>query len=118
MKTIFVLALVVAAIFLAHNYLQTGEIGFSTSLSDTEREIRKLDERLSDAMRAYRVAGRGASIGGLEDGSSAESALGDVRAVDRELEHLKPRVNEGREKERLRALEQKLREAKRLMGVR
>jgi hypothetical protein len=117
MKTLFIVALVVVAMFLAHNYLQTGEIGFSSSLTDTELEIKKLDERLSDAMRAYRVAGRSSSIGGFEDGSSAETAVGEVKTVDREVQRLKQRVKEGREKERLAALENKLREAKRLTGA-
>ena len=116
MKTVLVVALVVAALFLAHNYLQTGEIGFGSSLSDTEREIRRLDQRLSDAMRAYRVAGRGSSIGGFEDGS-AEAALGDLRAVERQMPGLEQQVKAGREKERFNALEGKLREAKRMMGV-
>ncbi len=117
MKTLFVVALMIAALFLAHNYIQTGEIGFGGSLSDTEREIRKLDERLSDVMRAYRVAGRGTSIGGFEDGSSAERPLGDLREVERRMRSLEQRIEEGREKERFNALEGKLREAKRLMGV-
>jgi hypothetical protein len=117
MKILLIVALVIAALFLASNYLKTGEIGFNTTLSDSEREIRKLDERLSDAMRSYRVAGRGSSIGGFEDGSSAEASLGAVRGVERQMQSLKQRVREEREKERFEALEGKLREAKRLLGI-
>ena len=118
MKMLMLVLLVVGAMFLAHNYIQTGEIGFTSSLSDQEREIKRLDERLSRAWSSYRVAGRGSALGGMEGGSAAETALGEVRYVERELARIKERLETDREKERLRALEDKLREVKREMGVR
>jgi hypothetical protein len=117
MKTLFIVALVVVAMFLGHNYLQTGEIGFGNTLSDTEREMRNLDEQLTDAMRAYKVAGRGASIGGVADVSSGDAAIRAVRDVETQVQELKRTVSEGREKERLTALETKLGEAKRVVGL-
>ena len=112
MKVLFVFLAIVVGLVLAHNYVQTGEIGFATSLSDTEREIRRLDERLTDASRAYRVAGRGSAFGGVEGTSGAESVLGDVRAVEREMNQLRQRVGTESERERFAALEQHLREVK------
>jgi hypothetical protein len=117
MKTLFIVALVVLAMFLAHNYRQTGEIGFGGSLSETEQEIRDLDQRLTDAIRAYKVAGRGSSIGGVADGTGAESAQAKVRAVERQMREVKPGVREESEKERFSALESKLHEAKRIVGL-
>ena len=117
MKTLFIVALVVVAMFLGHNYLQTGEIGFGSKLTDAETEIRNLSEQLTDAMRAYKVAGRGASIGGVADVSSGDAAISAVRHVEQEVEKLKRTVKEGREKERLTVLENKLGEAKRVVGL-
>jgi hypothetical protein len=117
MKTLFIVALVVVAMFLGHNYLQTGEIGFGNNLSDVEREIRSLDERLTDGMRAFRVAGRGASIGGVADTSSGDAAIRTVRDVEREIRELKRKVNSDREEERMAALETRLAEAKRVVGL-
>ena len=117
MKILLLVLLVVSAMFLAHNYIQTGEIGFTSSLSEQEREIKRLDERLSGAWRSYRVAGRGTALGGMEGGSAAESALSEIRYVERELVRVKQQVETDREKERLSALEDKLREVKQEMGV-
>lgn len=117
MKTLFIVALVVVAMFLGHNYLQTGEIGFSNNLSDVEREIRSLDEQLTDAMRAYKVAGRGASIGGVADVSSGDAAIRTVRDVDQQIRELKRKVSDGREEERMAKLETRLAEAKRVVGL-
>lgn len=117
MKMLFALLAIVVALVLAHNYIQTGEIGFGSTLSDTSLEIRSLDERLTDAMRAYRIAGRGSALGGLEGGSRAESALGEVRFVEREIDGVRQKLSSDKEREMFAALEQHLREAKRELGL-
>jgi len=118
MKILFLLLAIVGALMLAHNYIQTGEIGFGNSLSDTEREIRRLDEQLTDALRAYHVAGRGSAFGGMEGTSGAESALGDVRRVERELESIRLRSATESERQRLADLERHLKEVKQELGIR
>ena len=117
MKVVFLLLAIIVGLLIAHNYIQTGEIGIGTSLSDTERDIRNLDERLTDAVRAYRVAGRGSTFGGMDGTSGAESALGDVRFVARELEEVRLRVGTDSERQRFQALEQHLLEVKQEMGI-
>ena len=47
MKTVVLVLLVLGALVLGNNYLQTGKIGFNVSLSEDERELRALDEQLS-----------------------------------------------------------------------
>lgn len=117
MKTILLILVVIGALLLAHNYLQTGKIGFNVSLSDEERELRDLDVRLTDAMSAYRVAGRATAVGGLAPDSKAEGAVADVQRVGRDLARFKESGNTSEVKAEIQALEAKLREARREMGI-
>ena len=117
MKMLFALLAIVVALLLAHNYIQTGEIGIGTTLSDTALEIKSLDEQLTDALRAYKLAGRGSSFGGVDGTSGAESALGDVRRVQREMETVRDRLSSDKEREMFASLERHLSEVKRELGI-
>jgi len=118
LKTLFLVLAVVVGLLLAHNYIQTGELGFGNSMSETEREIKRLEDRLADVWRSYQVAGRGTAIGGLDGSSAAESALANLRVVERQLQEVKPQVTTAPERARMEALEQKLKDVKEEMGVR
>lgn len=118
MKAIVLILVLVLAAVLAHNYVQTGEIGFNVSLSEEKREIRHLEERLSDASRTYRVAGRATAVGGMAPDAGVETAAADVRQVERAIEELRQRIREGDEEyPDLLALERKLRATKREIGI-
>lgn len=115
MKTLFVILAVIGALFLAHRYIQTGSIGFGSELSEIEQEIRRLEDRLTDAERAYAIASRTAAVGGISTG--AENALSGVQYVESEIKSLELKVGTPEERERLRALESRLKQVKRAMGI-
>lgn len=117
MKTIVFVLLIIVALVLGHNYLQTGKIGFNVSLSEEELELRNLDDRLAEAMSGYRIAGRATAVGGMAPDSSAESAAGTVRRVERELAELKARIEDEDVRAKAQALEDRLRAAKSELGI-
>lgn len=118
MKALVLILILIAAGVLAHNYLQTGEIGFNVSVSEEQLQIRDLEERLSDAARSYRVAGRATAIGGLAPDDTVESAAADVREIEREVEALRRKIREGDDLyPKLQALERKLLSTKREIGI-
>ena len=116
MKALVIVLLLIGALMLGHNYLQTGKIGFNVSLSEEEAELRSLDDRLSDAVSAYRVAGRGTSIGGMAPDSTADSSAAAVRRVERDLAALEPRLDEAGKAE-AKALRARIASAKAQMGI-
>ncbi len=117
MKAILFILLLVGVLLLGHNYLQTGKIGFNVSLSEAERTLRTLDERLDDALRGYKVAGTTTGIGGLAPDSSAEHLSNEVRAVEQELTRFKQGTSDEELEVQIRALEGKIRDAKAEMGI-
>jgi hypothetical protein len=117
MKALVLVVLVIAALMLGHNYIQTGKIGFSVSLSEDERELRRLGETLADAVNAYRVAGRGTSVGGLAPDSEVETSSETVRRVERQLEELKPSLDTEDEKAAAAELRRRIEAAKAMMGL-
>lgn len=118
MKTLVLILLVVVAGVLAHNYVQTGEIGFNVSVSEEKRQIMRLEDRLSDAVAAYRVAGRGTSIGGMAPDSGVETAAAEVERIEREVESLEERIRQGDDLyPDLLGLKRKLGQAKREVGI-
>lgn len=117
MKTILFILLLVGALVLGHNYLQTGKIGFNVSLSESERTLRTLDERLDDALRGYKVAGTTTSVGGLAPDSSAEHLANEVHDIEIELTRFKQGISDEELEVQIRALEAKIRDAKAEMGI-
>lgn len=117
MKMILLALVVIAALLLGHNYIQTGKVGFNVSLSDTERTLRNLDERLDDALRGYRVAGRATAVGGLAPDSSVESLGRQVESIEDELADLRERISDSELEPQIRRLEERIREAKTEMGL-
>lgn len=118
MKALVLVLILVAAGVLVHNYLQTGEIGFNVSVSEEQRQIKDLEERLTDVSRSYRVAGRATSIGGMAPDVSVENATSEVREIEREVETLRRKIREGDELyPKLQALERKLLDTKREIGI-
>jgi len=118
-KVILIILLVIGALMLGHNYVQTGKIGFNVSLSQDEVELRRLADSLSEAVSAYKVAGRGTSIGGMAPDSNVETAMATVRRVERELAALEPRFNDADvdAKAEVEKLKGKIRAARQLMGI-
>lgn len=118
MKAIVLILVLVFAAVLAHNYIQTGEVGFNVSLSEEKREIRRLEERLSDASRSYRIAARPTTVGGMAPDVGVETAAAEVREVERAIRDLRERIREGDEEySELLALERKLQATKREIGI-
>ena len=118
MKALVLILILVAAGVLAHNYLKTGEIGFNVSVPEEQVQIRELEERLSDAARSYRVAGRATAVGGMAPDVSVESAAADVREIEREVEGLRRKIREGDKLyPKLQGLERKLLATKRELGI-
>lgn len=118
MKALVLILLLVVAAVLAHNYVQTGEIGFNVSVSEEKREILRLEDRLSEAVASYRVAGRGTAIGGMAPDSSLESVAAEVREIEREIEALENEIRQGDDLyPDLLGLKRQLGQAKREIGV-
>ena len=117
MKTLVLVLLVLAALVLGSNYLQTGKIGFNVSLSEEERELRALDEQLEDAMRGYRISGRAVAVGGMAPSSGAENAVGEVRRISGDLARLGERTKDPAVREKVRDLERRVRAAKAELGI-
>ncbi len=117
MKVLVMVLLVIAALMLGHNYMQTGKIGFNVSLTEDERELRRLGEDLSEAVGAYKIAGRGTSIGGLAPDSEVETSTATVLRVERQLEALKPQLDTEDEKVAASKLRAQIEAAKAQMGI-
>jgi hypothetical protein len=117
MKVLLLVILVIVALVLGHNYVQTGKIGFNVSLTEDERELKRLGEALSEAVSAYRVAGRGTTVGGMAPDSEVETSVDTVRRVERELDELRPRLDTEEEVKRMRQLEARIAAAKAQMGI-
>ena len=117
MKILIAIVVIIVGMMMAHNYLETGEIGFNTSQSQEDRELRSLNERIQDALRAYRVAGRASSMGGSADDLTIEATVDDVHKIERDLEKMKLKIRTPQQKAELQRLERKLAEAKLEMGI-
>ncbi len=116
MKALIAVGVLIGALMLGHNYLQTGKVGFNVTLSEEEAELRDLGERLSNAVSAYKVAGRGTSIGGMAPDSATEDAAAQVRRVERELAALEPKLDEAGRAE-AKELRGRIDAAKAQMGI-
>lgn len=117
MKILIAIVVIIVGMMVANNYLKTGEIGFNTTQTEEERELRSLNERIQDALRAYRVAGRASSMGGSADELTIEATIDDVHKIERDLEKMKLKVKTPQQKAELQRLERKLAEAKLEMGI-
>ena len=117
MKILVAIVVIIVGLMAAHNYMKTGEIGFNTSQSEEERELRSLNERIQDAQRAYRVSGRSASIGGSVDEVTVEATIDDVHKIGRDLEKMQLKIRTPQQKAELQRLQRKLAEVKLEMGI-
>ena len=117
MKILVAIVVIIVGLMVANNYMKTGEIGFNTAQTKEELELRSLNERIDDAERAYRVAGRASSIGGSSDELTVEATIDDVHKIERDLEKMKLEIRTPQQKAELQRLERKLAELKLEMGI-
>ena len=108
LKFVVIILIIIAAVVLGQNYMETGKIGFNVSLSEDEVKVREFEEQLNDAMRGYRVAGRGSSIGGMAPDESVEDAAVRLRKLKNEITQFKRTVSDPTAKEKVEELERKV----------
>ena len=118
-KRLVVLIVVLAGALLAYNYFTTGNLTLmpGATLSAEEQELNDLEAQLKQEVRQFAQAGRAAGLSGVDTTASAEAARVEIEKIQRRLDELERKAS-ATVKEKVRKLEQELREAKESMGIR
>ena len=94
-NVVIVIAILVVGL-VGYNYFTTGNISLipSQGLSDSEREIKNLEDRLADARKQYSQAAKTASISGVDTTADAEAARLELQQIQKDLTVLRERLTE------------------------
>jgi hypothetical protein len=96
-QKIVLLVVVIVVGLLAFNYFTTGELRLlpGESASGDERELNRLRGEFRAAAREFRQAGRSAAVSGLDTTDAAAAALAAVERVEKQVESLVKRAQDG-----------------------
>jgi hypothetical protein len=97
-NVVIVIAVVLVAL-VGYNYFMTGQFSLlpSQGLSDGERAIKDLEDRLADARTRYSQAARTASVSGIDTTADAEAARLSARQIATDLDALRRRLTDSAE---------------------
>jgi len=95
MKKLLILIFVAAAGLVVYNLTTSGELTLipSFGLSDEERDVKALEDRLAAARKEVAQAQRMAGLSGIDSTSNVEAARRTAEQVDRELRKLRKRLS-------------------------
>jgi len=118
-KRVLAVIVALAAALLAYNFLTTGNLTLipGATLSAEEKELADLETKLKQEVRQFAQAGRAAGLSGVDTTTNAEAARVEIEKIQRRLDELERKAS-ATAKEKVRKLEQELREAKASMGIR
>ena len=118
-KRFLLLALLIAAGLFVYNYMDTGRITLipSASLSDEERQVRRLTVQLQSARKQFLQASRAAALSGVDTSADAAAAKSQIDEVAKEARALRAKTASEKAKQRFGELEEKIREARNEIGV-
>jgi len=119
MKRFLLVALLIAVGLFVYNYMNTGEITLipSTRLSEEERQVRRLEDRLQSARKQFAQASRAAALSGVDTTTDAAAAKSDIDEVAKATRELGTRAESESAKKSIGRLEEEIREARREIGV-
>ena len=91
MKNLIILAIIIVIALIGYSYFANGKIPFIPSFAQSgeEQELAQLADEFRDARTQYMQAGRTAGLTGLDSTSEADSALGEINRIERDLADLK-----------------------------
>jgi hypothetical protein len=97
-NVVIVIAVLLVAL-VGYNYFTTGQFSIlpSQGLSDGERAIKDLEDRLADARARYSQAERTAGVSGIDTTADAEAARMSARQIATDLDALRKRLTDGTE---------------------
>ena len=118
-KRFLLLALLIVAGLFVYNYMDTARITLipSASLSAEERRLRGLEDRLQSARKQFLQASRAAALSGVDTTADAAAAKSQIDEVAKEARELRARAASDTAKQRVGQLEEKIREARREIGL-
>lgn len=118
-KNMLIGVVVIIAVLLVFNYLNTGKITLipSFGLSEEERDIKMLEEELRDIERSFVQAGRASAISGVDATADAEAAMRMVKHVESKAKELKRNASSEEIKNKIERLEDKIRELKNKLEI-
>ena len=108
-RNVVIVIMVLVVALVGYNYFTTGQFSLlpSQGLSDGERALKDLEDRLADARTKYSQAARTASVSGIDTTADAEAARLSARQISTDLTALRERLTD----------ETEIREADELAGA-
>jgi peptidoglycan hydrolase CwlO-like protein len=95
MKGLLLVVAIAIAALLAYNYVHTGKLTLiPSSLSKTEEQLQRLEQRLDNARREFQAAGQAAGLTGVDTSADAEAARREVERIEADLERLQGQLDD------------------------
>ena len=119
MKKLVLAAVLIVAALVAYNYVTTGAIALipGATMSEQEREIDNLVDRLRAATVQFAQAGRAAGMSGLDTTADAEGARQQIMAIERKAREMQAKLTD-KSRVAFSRLQHELDKAKSDLGIR